>query len=105
MMMQLEVAERLCAVPRTKAYCILIVMTQLFADPEILFRVSKHVFRPKPDVTSAVIRLKLKADVPVVNMETLRGLVRTAFNQRRKALRKSLGRYFVERGLKIPEGL
>ena len=104
LMMQLEVAERLVAVPRTKAYGILSVMTQLFADPEILFRVSKHVFRPKPDVTSAVIRLKLKADVPVVNMETLRGLVRTAFNQRRKTLRNSLGLYFEERALTMPEG-
>ncbi len=105
-MMQREVAERLVAVPRTKAYGILSVMTQLFAEPQLLFRVSRHVFYPKPDVNSAVVGLTLKPhlDLPDgLDVETLRRLVRMAFNQRRKTLRNSLRRWTIETGHSVPD--
>lgn len=91
-MMQLEVAERLVAEPRTKAYGILSVILQLYTEPEILFKVSRNVFHPKPDVTSAVVRLKfVSRDVTDgVEYDWIREVVRTAFNQRRKTLRNSL---------------
>lgn len=93
-MMQLEVAERLVAKPSTKAYGILSVMTQLFGVPKLLFKVSKHVFYPKPDVTSAVVGIDLfeqpPFDVAAIPTEWVRQVVRTAFNQRRKTLRNSL---------------
>ncbi|MFB6097982.1 MAG: 16S rRNA (adenine(1518)-N(6)/adenine(1519)-N(6))-dimethyltransferase RsmA, partial [Salinibacter sp.] len=56
--MQREVAERIVAEPRTKAYGILSVLLQLFAAPEKLFTVPPEVFSPQPDVTSAVVRLR-----------------------------------------------
>ena len=94
--MQREVAERLVAVPRTKAYGILSVLCQALAHPEILFRVSPHVFYPRPAVTSAVVRLTFsgKEKAPEgVDMAFFRSVVRTAFNRRRKTLRNGLERW------------
>lgn len=96
LMMQLEVAERLVAVPRTKAYGILSVQVQTFAEPELLFKVSRNVFFPRPDVTSALVRVTLPADdrhLDEVDPAFLRSVIRTAFNQRRKTLRNSLGKW------------
>ena len=106
-MMQREVAERLVAAPRTKAYGILSVQVQLFSAPELLFQVSRHVFYPKPDVTSAVVRLTFEAP-PVdaaegLDPSMLRRVVRSAFNQRRKTLRNSLSPWTRERGIPLPE--
>ncbi len=105
LMMQLEVAERLVATPRTKAYGILSVITQLYAQPELLFRVSRNVFVPRPDVTSAVVRLTFGVDDPHpdVNDALVRRVVRTAFNQRRKTLRNSLRRVTDDVGVELPD--
>lgn len=103
LMMQLEVAKRLVADPGTKAYGILSVATQLAAKPVLLFRVSPHVFQPKPSVTSAVIRLDFSG-VPVLPVDEafLREVVRTAFNQRRKTLHNSLSRWTRDAGVDLP---
>lgn len=106
--MQLEVAERLVAEPRTKAYGILSVLVRTFAEPELLFRVSPNVFYPRPDVRSAVVRLRLRSDdrhLDGVDPEFLREVVRTAFNQRRKTLRNSLGRWTRGRGIELEDDL
>jgi len=97
-MMQYEVALRLIAVPSTKSYGILSVATQLLCEPKMLFQVSRNVFFPQPDVRSAVVRLDFstsKSRVTASPMEDFdaswtRRVIRTAFNQRRKALRNSL---------------
>jgi 16S rRNA (adenine1518-N6/adenine1519-N6)-dimethyltransferase len=105
-MMQKEVAERIVAVPRTKAYGILSVQLQLFARPTLLFDVSRHVFHPKPDVTSAVIALDFDApDDLGVDPEQVRHTVRTAFNQRRKTLRNSLKPITSQTGHGVPPDL
>lgn len=90
LMMQKEVAERLVAENSSKQYGILSVQTQLFASPEILFEVSRNSFSPPPKVTSAVVKLTFdKANLPFKD-DTLKTIVRTAFNQRRKKLSNSL---------------
>jgi len=105
-MMQYEVARRLVAVPRTKAYGILSVATQLEARAEILFPVSRNVFFPKPDVRSAVVRLTFPdaAEAPVIgyDRQTVRLVIRKAFNQRRKTLRNSLKGLFTESKKTVP---
>lgn len=104
--MQKEVAERLVAKPRTKAYGILSVLTQLFARPEICFHISPNVFRPKPDVWSSTVRLDFPGPTDPrrsVDPSYLRMVVRTAFNQRRKTLRNSLRQVAEEQGLDVPE--
>ncbi|MEX0821267.1 MAG: 16S rRNA (adenine(1518)-N(6)/adenine(1519)-N(6))-dimethyltransferase RsmA [Rhodothermales bacterium] len=103
-MMQLEVAERLVAEPRTKAYGILSVQLQTFTEPELLFKVSPNVFFPRPDVHSAMVRLRLRGDDSMlddVDPEFLRDVIRTAFNQRRKTLRNSLGRWTRGMGIEL----
>ncbi|HOV98720.1 MAG TPA: 16S rRNA (adenine(1518)-N(6)/adenine(1519)-N(6))-dimethyltransferase RsmA [Bacteroidota bacterium] len=90
LMMQREVAERLVASPNTKEYGILSVMTQFYCVPEILFSVSRNVFFPKPNVDSAVVHLVTKNDLPSIDEENLKKIVRATFGKRRKTLRNSL---------------
>ena len=104
LMMQKEVAERLVAQPRTKAYGILSVQTQLFARPRLLFPVSRHVFFPKPNVTSAVVALNFGVAEPAdVDSDRLRRVIRVAFGQRRKMLRNSLSTVVEETGRPLPD--
>lgn len=97
-MVQLEVAQRIVAGIRTKAYGSLSVGIQLQTHAELLFKVSRNVFHPKPNVTSAVIRLRVREDAPSqAALDRIRGVVRTAFNQRRKTLRNSISALLPER--------
>ena len=91
-MVQKEVAQRIIAKTSTKEYGILSVFSQLYAEPKILFEVSKHVFFPKPDVVSAVIRLEFNRPISLSESEekVFRQVVKGSFNQRRKMLRNSL---------------
>ncbi|MBT9173964.1 MAG: Ribosomal RNA small subunit methyltransferase A [Syntrophomonadaceae bacterium] len=57
-MLQKEVAERLCAPPGRKDYGVLSVIAQYAAETELLFSVPGSVFFPRPDVSSAVVRLR-----------------------------------------------
>ena len=103
--MQKEVAGRLVAEPSTKAYGILSVVLQLYARPALLFSVSRHVFYPKPDVDSAVVRLTFEgapAEDAEVDPAWVRTLVKAAFNKRRKMLRNSLRAWTKDRGIAFP---
>ena len=104
--MQKEVAERLVARPRTKAYGILSVLVQLFAKPKICFHISPNVFRPKPDVWSSTVRIDFPDNVPLrsdVDRSHLRTVVRAAFNQRRKTLRNSLRDVAAKADTAVPD--
>jgi len=90
LMMQREVAERIVAEPRTKAYGILSVQTQLMSSPEILFDVPPQVFSPPPNVMSSVIQLRFDKPDLACSDAHLKTVVRTAFNQRRKKLSNAL---------------
>ncbi|OQX87135.1 hypothetical protein B6D60_04600 [candidate division KSB1 bacterium 4484_87] len=91
-MIQREVADRMAAAPNCKDYGILAVFCQFYAEVEKLFHVSRHVFAPKPDVTSAVIRLKMRQHLPIAGTELkiFTEIVKRGFGQRRKMLRNSL---------------
>jgi len=82
------------------------VVVQLAGSVEILFPVSRNVFYPKPDVRSAMVKLRLPKSPPIVSdPHFLRTLVRTAFNQRRKTLRNSLSRLLTEEMPPLPEDM
>ena len=83
-MIQREVAERICAGPGTKDYGAFGLFVQWHYAPELLFTVPPHCFLPQPKVTSAVIRLKKREKPPVEtrNEKLLFAVVRAAFNQR-----------------------
>jgi len=91
-MVQKEVADRMQVGPGTKDYGALSLAVQYYAKPEILMIVSANCFIPRPNVDSAVIRLKCHEENPVsVKDEAFMfSLIRASFNQRRKTLMNGL---------------
>ncbi|MBX2822933.1 MAG: 16S rRNA (adenine(1518)-N(6)/adenine(1519)-N(6))-dimethyltransferase RsmA [Rhodothermaceae bacterium] len=105
-MMQLEVAQRLVAKPRTKSYGILSVLIQRYTEPELLFNVSRDVFYPKPAVESAVVRLVFRKEpegMDRVSHRLFKRVVKASFNQRRKKLKNSLKSLLSDTNGTIPE--
>lgn len=90
LMFQREVAERLVAKPRTKAYGRLSVLCQTLCDVKMLFDIPPSAFVPAPKVVSTVVQLVPKANFATVNMAGLEKLTAAAFGQRRKMLKSSL---------------
>jgi len=91
---QKEVAQRIVAQPGSKDYGILSVMSQTFARVEILFHMSKHVFRPRPEVDSSTVRWKFQPPPrQIVDEAFYLAMVKAAFGQRRKTLRRSLSAF------------
>ena len=90
-MFQKEVAERFAAAPGSKIYGITSVLLQAFYDVEYLFTVGRDVFDPPPKVLSAVIRF-VRNDKATLDCDEkkFKQIVKMAFNQRRKMMRKSL---------------
>jgi len=91
-MIQKEVAERICAKAGTREYGAFTVFSQWYSEPEILFHVPAGCFIPKPKVNSAVIRMELRKEPPafVSDEKLFFKVVRAAFNQRRKTLVNAL---------------
>ena len=91
-MIQKEVAERLMSPPGKKAYGAISVLVQYYAEVELLSIVSREVFTPRPNVDSAIIRLRprdLSGDDVDVAARMFK-LVRAGFDMRRKTLKNSL---------------
>ncbi|MGN0436676.1 MAG: 16S rRNA (adenine(1518)-N(6)/adenine(1519)-N(6))-dimethyltransferase RsmA [Wujia sp.] len=91
-MVQKEVAERMQAKPGTKDYGALSLAVQYYAEPYIVANVPPNCFMPRPNVGSAVIRLRRWENPPVkVEDEKLMfRLIRASFNQRRKTLQNGI---------------
>ena len=87
-MVQKEVAARLCARPGTAEYGAFTLLVQWYAEAEKLFDVPPDCFMPRPKVTSTVIRLCRRPSPPVRvrDEDFFFAVVRAAFNQRRKTL-------------------
>lgn len=87
LMVQKEVAERICAAPGGKEYGAMTLAVQYYTEPEIAMQVSASCFLPRPNVDSSVIHLKARKEPPVqADEELLFALIRASFNQRRKTL-------------------
>lgn len=91
-MLQKEVVDRMCAVPGSKKYGRLSVMTQFYCGADPLFDVMPESFDPAPQVMSSIVRLTPHEQPPVSvrSSEDLNRLVTQAFSQRRKTIRNSL---------------
>lgn len=89
-MVQLEVGERFAASPKSKAYGIPSVKAQYWAETKVLGKVSPNVFLPIPKVDSAILQIIRKPSPPEVNYTNFSRLIQTAFQHRRKMIRKSL---------------
>ena len=103
-MIQKEVAQRILCGPGSRTYGILSVYTGLLCQGEILLDVPPIAFSPRPKIMSSVIRLRPlpRPSAEVADWDWFRRVVRAAFNQRRKMLRRSLAGV---PGLPDPEGL
>ncbi len=90
-MVQREVGERLAAGAGDGTYGIPSVKLALWATASVVARIPATVFIPQPRVESVMVRIQRRSE-PIVNVDhdALMDLVRTAFGQRRKMLRRSL---------------
>ncbi|MFC2131165.1 16S rRNA (adenine(1518)-N(6)/adenine(1519)-N(6))-dimethyltransferase RsmA [Bacteroidota bacterium] len=104
LMVQKEVAQRLCAKPRTKSYGILTVAVNVTGSCKTLFDVSPECFFPKPKVTSSVIEIMLENNkFNQMNFKTIMNIVKSAFSHRRKVIRNSMKSYFTNEGIDFSE--
>lgn len=87
-MVQKEVADRMQSGPGSKDYGALSLAVQYYAKPYIAANVPPNCFMPRPNVGSAVIRLSLHNEKPVLlkDEKLMFQIIRASFNQRRKTL-------------------
>ena len=99
-MIQKEVAQRICAAPGTGDGSAFSVFCHWYAEPRILFDVPPSCFLPQPKVTSTVITLKTRQTppCPVADEALFFRVVRAAFGQRRKTLSNALSAGFPAMG-------
>lgn len=94
-MVQKEVADRICAGPGSKEYGALSLAVQYYSSPEVVLKVPPACFLPRPAVESAVLHLQAYEQPPVEAEEGLLfSLIRASFNQRRKTLANGLSHGF-----------
>lgn len=97
-MVQKEVAKRICSKPGTAEYSAFTVFCNYYAEPRLLFDVSPDCFLPQPKVTSAVITLKNR-EAPVCEIldeKLFFKVVRASFAMRRKTLVNGLAAGFAQ---------
>ena len=99
-MVQKEVAQRIAAKPGTADYSAFTVFCQFYAEPELLFDVPAHCFIPQPKVTSAVITLRTRKEIPweILDRDVFFRTVKASFAMRRKKLQNGLAAGFPELG-------
>ena len=88
-MVQREVADRFFAEPATKAYGAVSVLVQLAAERTGFHAVSRNVFRPRPNVDSALVAFRRRGALPA-DYPWLKTVVGAAFAHRRKQLPNSI---------------
>ena len=97
-MIQSEVADRLCATPGDKNCGAITSVLNYYGAPEKLFTVTADNFIPAPKVDSSVVRLRLHHEKPYkpIDEATFFRTIRAAFEQRRKTLPNALAAAFGE---------
>lgn len=91
-MVQTEVARRIVAGPGTGDYGVLSVLLQCWTIPKLAFRVPPTCFRPRPEVGSSVLSLRIRPEpaAPIADRPHFTRVVRAAFAHRRKTVSNSL---------------
>ena len=99
-MVQKEVAQRIAAAPGSADYSAFTVFCQYYAEPELLFDVPAHCFLPQPKVTSAVVTLRTRKELPwdILDKDIFFRTVKASFAMRRKKLQNGLAAGFPELG-------
>lgn len=91
-MMQKEVAERIEAGPGSKTYGAISACVQYYCDVEMITKVPKEVFVPRPKVDSAVLNFKIRKEKPaqLKDEKVFFACIKAGFGKRRKTLLNSL---------------
>lgn len=90
-MVQEEVAERLCALSDTPDYGAITAVIALRGESKIVKRVNRKMFYPVPNVDSAVVKIDITdSRLPVKDCETYKKIVHCAFASRRKTFENNL---------------
>ncbi len=95
-MIQKEVAQRICAKAGTADYSAFTVFCNYYAEPEILFDVPPSCFIPQPKVTSSVITMNTRKEppCPITDEKLFFKVVKASFAMRRKTLVNGLSASF-----------
>ncbi|MDY4214011.1 MAG: 16S rRNA (adenine(1518)-N(6)/adenine(1519)-N(6))-dimethyltransferase RsmA [Eubacteriales bacterium] len=94
LMVQKEVADRMCATCGSKEYGALSVAVQYYTIPTVICRAEPHCFIPQPKVASSVVHLKVSPTptVTVSDEKKFFAIVKSSFGQRRKTLLNALSK-------------
>jgi 16S rRNA (adenine1518-N6/adenine1519-N6)-dimethyltransferase len=90
---QIEVAQRLAAQPGTRDYGYLSVVTQFYTRPELVFEIPHEAFQPPPEVTSALVTLRVPGEgskLALKDEQSFFNFVKLSFSQKRKTLVNNL---------------
>jgi len=93
LVIQTEVAQRLAAEPGTRNYGYLSVVTQFYTRPELVFEIPRVAFQPLPEVSSALVTLRLpgeRAKLALKDESRFLSFVKLSFSQKRKTLANNL---------------
>jgi len=93
LMLQKEITERMAAMPGTREYGILSITTQLFSEVEVVKTLPPHVFWPRPEVYSALVKIsvnKEKYTGRITDYPFFKKIIHAIFTSRRKTLLNSL---------------
>lgn len=92
LMVQKEVAERICAKPGSSDRGLLTLIVEFYADAEILFEVSRREFFPVPQIDSAVVKFMIKKEAQKIKIEPklFFQVVKAGFSAKRRQIHNSL---------------
>ena len=92
LMMQKEVADRICSKPSTKDYNSLSVLVQYYSNPKQIIQVPPSCFYPSPDVNSTVVKFEFYETKPftAINEDFFKSFIILIFHQKRKTLVNNL---------------
>lgn len=100
-MVQKEVAEKVCAKVGDKDYGILTVMVQFYGTSEIARIVKRQMFFPQPNVDSAILHIEIDREkFPDIDKKQFSKFVKSCFAMRRKTLLNNLGQVYPKDVLK-----
>ena len=93
LMLQKEITERMAAMPGTREYGILSIITQLFSEVEVVKTLSPQVFWPRPEVYSALVKISVNKEKyagRITDYSFFKKIIHAIFTSRRKTLLNSL---------------
>ena len=99
-MVQTEVAERVCAAAGGKDYGILSVMVAFYGSAKITRVIGRQMFFPQPNVDSALLHIEIENTHPSVDNEKFLKFIKTCFSMRRKTLLNNLSSAYSKEKLK-----